>query len=150
VDVQQFVEEARAVDPTTVVIRFKVPAPRFFSFLTYKFDIGVYIVPKHVFQGKDWATFSHFDPGKGWPLTTSPWRVAFASPEQKVLDRRDDWWATKAGLASLPRVERVVWLPWVSEQSTAQALIADEIDSAMSLQSTTLPTIFQHNPRIIT
>jgi peptide/nickel transport system substrate-binding protein len=36
VDVQQFVQEARVTDANTVVVRFKVPAPRFFSFVTYK------------------------------------------------------------------------------------------------------------------
>ena len=150
VDVQQFVEEARATDPTTVVIRFKVPAPRFFSFLTYKYDIGVYIVPKHIFQRQDWTTFKHFDLAKGWPVTMSPWRVAFASPEQKVIDRRDDWWAARAGLAPMPRVERIVWLPWIGEQQSAQALIANQLDSTMSMQPATMPTLFRHNPRIIT
>src|SRR5262245_56073338 len=50
VDVQQFMQEARVTDPNTVVVTFKVPAPRFFYFMTYKYDIGVYIVPKHIFQ----------------------------------------------------------------------------------------------------
>jgi len=31
VDVQQFMQDARATDPNTVVVRFKVPSPRFFS-----------------------------------------------------------------------------------------------------------------------
>jgi peptide/nickel transport system substrate-binding protein len=150
VDVQQFMEEARATDPNTVVIKFKVPAPRFFFFLTYKYDIGVYIVPKHVFQGQDWATFKHFGVPEGWPVTTSPWRVAFASPQQKVLDRRQEWWAARAGLAPLPRVERIVWLPWVGEQQSAQALIANQLDSTMSLQPATVPTILRQNPKIIT
>ena len=111
VDVQQFMQEARATDANTVVIKFKVPAPRFFFFLTYKYDIGVYIVPKHIFQGQDWTTFKHFDVAKGWPVTTGPWKVAFSSPQQKVIDRRDEWWAAKAGLAPMPKVERNIWLP---------------------------------------
>ena len=93
VDVQQFMQDARATDPNTVSVRFKVPAPRFFYFMTYKYDIGVYIVPKHVFQGQDWTTFRHFDLAKGWPVTTGPWKVVFASPQQKIIDRRDEWWA---------------------------------------------------------
>ena len=60
-------------------LHFKVPAPRFFEFIAYKFDIGVYIVPKHIFEGQDWATFTHFDLAKGWPVTTAPWRVVFSS-----------------------------------------------------------------------
>ena len=64
-----------ATDANTVVIKFKVPAPRFFFFMTYKYDIGVYIVPKHIFEGQDWTTFKHFDVAKGWPVTTGPWKV---------------------------------------------------------------------------
>ena len=72
VDVQQFMQEAKATDRNTVVIKFKVPAPRFFWFLTYKYDIGVYIVPKHIFQGQDWTMFKHFDVAKDWPVPPAP------------------------------------------------------------------------------
>jgi ABC-type transport system substrate-binding protein len=56
IDVQQAVNKAAATDPNTVVIEFEVCSPRFFFFMTYKYDIGVYIVPKHVFDGQDWTT----------------------------------------------------------------------------------------------
>ncbi|HEX5498225.1 MAG TPA: ABC transporter substrate-binding protein, partial [Thermomicrobiales bacterium] len=88
-DVQQFLDKAEATDENTTVFHFKVPAPRFFDFVAYKFDIGVYIAPKHVFEGQDWATFTHWDLAKGWPVTTGPWRVVYSAPEQKVLDRAD-------------------------------------------------------------
>jgi peptide/nickel transport system substrate-binding protein len=150
VDVQQFMQEARVTDPNTVLITFKVPAPRFFYFMTYKYDIGVYIVPKHIFQGQDWTTFKHFDTAKDWPVTTGPWKVVFASPEQKVIDRRDEWWAAKAGLAPMPKVERNIWLPSAGEQQLAQALITNQVDYSMSMLPTTLPTVFRQNPKIIT
>src|SRR5207248_2734543 len=44
IDVQQAVEKAIATDANTVVVDFKIPSPRFFFFMTYKYDIGVYIV----------------------------------------------------------------------------------------------------------
>jgi peptide/nickel transport system substrate-binding protein len=150
VDVRQFMQEAKATDRNTVVLKFNVPAPRFFSFLTYKYDIGVYIVPKHIFQGQDWTMFKHFDMAKDWPVTTGPWRVAFASPEQKVLDRRAEWWAVKAGLAPLPKVERNVWLPSAGEQQLAQALITNQVDYGQPMQPATFPTMFKGNPKIIT
>ena len=102
VDVQQVMKEAKATDANTVVVDFVVPAPRFFFFMTYKYDIGVYIVPKHIFAGQDWTTFKHFDIAKGWPVSTGPWKVTEASLQQKVFDRRPEWWAAKAGLAPLP------------------------------------------------
>jgi peptide/nickel transport system substrate-binding protein len=150
VDVQQFMQEAKATDRNTVVLKFKVPAPRFFNFLTYKYDIGVYIVPKHIYQGQDWTMFKHFDVAKDWPVTTGPWRVAFSSPEQKVLDRRADWWAAKAGLAPLPKVERNVWLPSAGEQQLAQALITNQVDYGQPMQPATFPTMFKGNSKIIT
>jgi peptide/nickel transport system substrate-binding protein len=150
VDVQQFMQEARATDANTVVLTFKLPAPRFFYFMTYKYDIGVYIVPKHIFQNQDWTTFKHFDLDKDWPVTTSPWKVVFASPEQKIIDRREAWWAARAGLASMPKVERNIWLPSAGEQQLAQALITNQVDYSTSLLPTTLPTVFRQNPKIIT
>ncbi len=150
VDVQQFVQEARATDKNTVVVKFKVPAPRFFWFVTYKYDIGVYIVPKHIFQGQDWSMFKHFDLAKGWPVSTGPWKVVFSSPEQKVLDRRDEWWAAKAGLAPMPKMLRNIWLPAAPEQQTAQMLITNQLDYGTSMQPSTFPTLFRENPKIIT
>jgi peptide/nickel transport system substrate-binding protein len=150
VDVQQVVKQARATDANTVVVDFVVPAPRFFFFLTYKYDIGVYIVPKHIFQGQDWTSFKHFDIAKGWPVSTGPWKVTDASLQQKVFDRRPEWWAAKAGLAPLPAIERTIWLPSVGEQALAQALITNQVDAGFGMQPATLQTIMRQNPKIIT
>jgi peptide/nickel transport system substrate-binding protein len=150
VDVQQAVEKAVAADPNTVVIDFKIPAPRFFFFMTYKYDIGVYIVPKHIFDGQDWTTFKHFDLAKQWPITTGPWQVADASPQQKVLDRRANWWAAGRNLAPLPSVERNIWLPFAGEQQAAQALITNQLDAGTGMQPATFPTVFRQNPKIVT
>src|SRR5438067_4124573 len=120
VDVQQAVEKASATDANTVVVDFKIPSPRFFFFMTYKYDIGVYIVPKHIFEGQDWTSFKHFDTAKKCPLTTGPWQVAYAPPQQKVLDRRASWWAVESKLASLLAVERNIWLSSTVEPQNAQ------------------------------
>ena len=150
IDVQQAVNKAAATDPNTVVIDFKIPSPRFFFFMTYKYDIGVYIVPKHVFDGQDWTTFKNFDLEKKWPVSTGPWHVVDASPQQKVFDRRPSWWAVERKLAPLPVVERSIWLPNAGEQQTAQALITNQLDAGTGLQPATFPTVFGQNPKIIT
>src|SRR5262249_57474943 len=137
VDVQQAMEKATAADPNTAVIEFKIPAPRFFFFMTYKYDIGVYIVPKHIFEGQDWTNFKHFDLTKKWPVTTGPWQVADASPQQKVFDRRPSWWAADKKLAPLPAVERNIWLPSAGEQQNAQAMITNQIDAGTAMQPAT-------------
>jgi len=85
---QYEMESATVIDPNTTLIKFKVPAPRFFfHMLSYKYDIGLHIVPKHIFEGQDWTTFAAFDLSKDWPVTTGPWKVVNVSPAQKVLDQ---------------------------------------------------------------
>ena len=150
VDVQQFVDSATATDANTVQVKFKVPNPRWFYFMTYKYDIGIYPVPKHVFEGQDWTTFKALDIANDLPVTTGPWKVVAVSPEQKIHDRRDAWWATAAGLAQLPKVERIITLPPVNEQVNAQALINNDVDYYGSLQPATWPTVFRSNPKILT
>ncbi len=150
VDVSQALDQAVVTDTNTVVLNFKVPSPRFFFFATYKYDIGIYIVPKHIFEGQDWSSFKHFDLEKGWPVTTGPWKVVAASLQQKVMDRRPDWWAAQAGLAPMPKIERTIWLPVAGEQQTAQAVITSQIDTAYDMQPATFPTMLRQNQKIIT
>jgi peptide/nickel transport system substrate-binding protein len=150
VDVNQALEKATVTDPNTVILTFKIPSPRFFFFVAYKYDIGVYIVPKHIFEGKDWTSFKHFDISKDWPVTTGPWKVAASSQQQKVFDRRDNWWAAKQKLAPMPQILRNIWLPFVGEQESAQALITNQVDFGGSLQPATFPTVIRQNPKITT
>jgi peptide/nickel transport system substrate-binding protein len=150
VDVNQALDEATATDVNTVVLKFKIPSPRFFFFATYKYDIGVYMVPKHIFEGQDWTTFKHFDIAKGWPVTTGPWKVVDSSQQQKVFDRRESWWAADQKLAPMPQILRNIWLPVVAEQQSAQALITDQVDFGGTLQPATFPTVIKQNPKITT
>ena len=83
-------------------------------------------------------------------MSTGPWKVADASLQQKVFDRRPEWWAAKAGLAPLPAIERTIWLPFAGEQATAQALITNQLDAGTGMQPATFPTVFRGNPKIIT
>ncbi|HLL50122.1 MAG TPA: ABC transporter substrate-binding protein, partial [Thermomicrobiales bacterium] len=149
-DVQQFLEAAEATDENTVVCNFKVPAPRFFDFVTYKFDIGVYIMPEHIFKDQDFATFNFFDIEKGWPVTTSPWRVVFSSEEQKVLDRADEWWGVEAGVADLPAIKRFVYLPDPGEQGLISGMIANQYDITQGIQPAGFGTVFSGNDKVTT
>jgi peptide/nickel transport system substrate-binding protein len=141
-------EEATVTDPNTVVLKFKIPSPRFFFFASYKYDIGIYMVPKHIFQGQDWTSFTHFDLAKGWPVTTGPWKVTRSSLQQKVFERRDRWWAAEQKLVPMPKVLRNIWLPMVGEQETAQAQITDKSDFGGPLQPATFPTVIRQNPKV--
>ena len=146
-NVANVMDKAETVDPLTTKVTLKVPAPRFFWLLTYHFDIGVYMLPKHIFEGKDVSTFSHFDLAKGLPVTTGPWRVVQSSPQQKILDRADDWWGVKAGVAPLPAVERFILLPDQGEQQLIQSVIKDEVDFTTGIQPSSFPTVLKGNPK---
>jgi peptide/nickel transport system substrate-binding protein len=148
IDVNQALDEATVTDPNTVVLKFKIPSPRFFFFASYKYDIGIYIVPKHIFQGQDWTSFKHFDIAKGWPVTTGPWKITASSLQQKVFDRRDTWWAADQKLAPMPQILRNIWLPSVGEQETAQAQITNGSDFGGPLQPATFPTVIRQNPKV--
>ena len=110
VDVHQALDEATATDPNTVVLKFKIPSPRFFFFATYKYDIGIYIVPKHIFEGQDWTRFKHFDLDKGWPVTTGPWKVRVLV-QQKVFDRRASLVGGRGRAGADAADLRNIWLP---------------------------------------
>ncbi len=148
VDVNQALMQANTIDPNTVVLEFKIPSPRFFFFAAYKYDIGIYIVPQHIFADQDWTAFKHFDLGKGWPVTTGPWRVVESSLQQKVFERRENWWAAEQQLAPMPPVRRHIWLPSVNEQNTAQAQITNRADFGGPLQPATFPTVIRQNPKV--
>ena len=75
-EVRQYTKEAVAVDDHTALITLNFSFPRYHDrFFVWKWDSGAFpIMPKHIFEGQDWATFTHYDIEKGWPVTTGPSR----------------------------------------------------------------------------
>ncbi len=153
-DMKKFVKDAQAVDDQTVKITFVQPAPRFvYDFLTFKFDLGIIFIPEHVFKDvKDPSTFLFYDPAKGWPLATGPYKIVDWTPQQQLYDLRKDWWAAKTGFAKLPEVQRIVTVPKPGSEDTgmAQAVINNEIDTSLDLRPQLMKTVLDKNPKIIT
>ncbi len=132
-EVSKWVQEATAVDDATVKIVFFDPRPRFmFSHLSSKFDTGIYLVPEHIYKDvEDVSAYQGYDPEAGLPLGTGPYKITAWTPQQKFIDRRDDWWAVKTGfVAELPAVERILSLPTADETTMAQMVINNELDSS--------------------
>ena len=149
-NVQQFVDTATAVDPNTVVIKFKIPAPRFWFWMEYKYDIGLYIVPEHIFQGQDWTTFKNFDIAKGWPVSTAPWKVVYGDSGEKIIDRTGKWWAVDQSLVShLPAEERLIVIPYLGETQDAQLELSHQLDSVRDLVNTA-KSLTQQDPALQT
>ncbi|MDP9469688.1 MAG: ABC transporter substrate-binding protein [Chloroflexota bacterium] len=124
-----WVKDVVAVDPLTVKLTLTEPNPQFmFSYFQWYQDQGFPIVPEHIFAGQDPLSFTNYDLAKGWPITTGPWKLVYSSPEQKIWDRRDDWWGAKTGFRKLPAMKRVLVLPHYEDPKLTQMLSAGEVD----------------------
>ena len=145
-------KEAVKVDDHNVLVKFLQPDPRYFwKFFTWRWDSTPFpIMPKHIFEGQDWSAFGHFDIAKGWPVTTGPLKLVFSSPDRKMWDRRDDWWAVKAGLDDGLKMERVINIPTGGTPTKlTELMVANEIDIT-HLGADTARISIEKNPKITT
>lgn len=146
---QTFVQEAEAVDDLTVNITFNSPAPRFHNeIIVAKGDSATFIVPKHIWEDKDWAEYTAYNDGEG-PVTTGPWRLVYADDTRRIIDRVEsceEWWACSTGFHELPEVERFVQLMIPDQQGQATAMIRNEIDQTHDLRVDLIEKILEENP----
>lgn len=151
-EIQEWLTSVDAIDDVTVKFVFVSPKPQFhFSHLSFKFDSGVYIVPEHIFNTvADPSSFSFYDPQKGWPVVTGGYQVTEWSPQKKVLDYRENWWAVQAGLAKKPHVTRILFIPFSDESRAVQMIINNQIDMSIDLRPTTIKQAVAQNEKIIT
>ena len=147
-----WVKEVSVEDDLTCRVVFNDPRPRFwFTHLCAKFGTGIWWVPEHIYSDvEDVTTFVFYDLEKGWPVHTGPYQVVDWRPEQQVIDRLDGWWGAKIGFSELPAVERMLKLPWTSEERAAQLAINGDIDSCLDLRATTITQVVNSAPHIIT
>ncbi|MBT6621980.1 MAG: ABC transporter substrate-binding protein [Gemmatimonadetes bacterium] len=148
-DMNTWVKEAVAVDSLTARISLTAPNPRFvFTYFTHNFDNGVPIVPKHIWDGQDSEVFKNLDLAKGWPVVSGPYRLALSSPQQRMWDLRDDWWASKIGFKAAPKVERLIFLPYVDEAKRVQLMLANQLDSCGDSRPPNIRSMVEGNPKI--
>ncbi len=148
-DVKVWVKEVQTPDDLTAKIILNTPNPQFmFQYFQWHQDAGFPIVPEHIFKGQDPLTFTNSDLSKGWPVVTGPWKLSLAVPEQKIWDRRDDWWGAKTGFHALPKMKRVIILPHFEDPKLTQLLIAGQVDSTHNLQPTDSEVAVAKNPKL--
>ncbi len=151
IDMTTWVKTAVSTDPLTTTITLNQPNPRFLTqFFTYHFDIGMIIVPKHIWEKEDPKTYTFLDIAKGLPVTTGPWKMVQTSGEQRMYDRRDDWWAKKTGFHELPSVERILIIPGADETKMVQLAIANQDDLSIDLRPNNIIAVQAQNPAIQT
>jgi peptide/nickel transport system substrate-binding protein len=135
-NVKSTVEKAEAVDDTTLKVTLNQTDWRFFfTSLTFRFDLGDYIVqPKHYWETIPEAELTEhrfYDVAKGLPITTGAWGVGESNEQYTNYDLRPSWWAVETGFVEKePDVWRIRHEVNVNDQLAAQALILKEIDQA--------------------
>ncbi|MEZ4731014.1 MAG: ABC transporter substrate-binding protein [Caldilineaceae bacterium] len=146
------VQSAEAVDERTVKITLTGANPRFiFDKLTFHADLGIPMAPAHVYEGvEDVSTFGNYDPEQGWPLCTGPYKLVYTDVQRKIWDLRQDWWGATTGFQQLPRIERLVFLPGMDENTMVQLISNDEIDMAFSFTATNMELAQSQNAAITT
>lgn len=146
-DLPTFLKEAVKVDDLTVKLVLSKPNPSFWA-TTLTTNHGPIVVPEHIWKDQDPLTFTNHDLEKGLPVGSGPFKLVFASPQQKIYDRRDDWWAVETGFKTLPNVERIIYIPQQDESQAAQMMINGELDMGPIMQVSTLKNVLAQNPEI--
>src|SRR5215211_2761244 len=152
-DFQQFVKDWSTPDDQTVIVNFKIPAPRFkYEVLTFKFDTGIPIVPEHVLsKEKDVNAFQGgLDMPHSGPYTLVQWDA-----NQKIYDLREDWWAVKAGRIAMPEVKRIVMVNIGGQVGqnmdvVVQREVNNEFDAILDVRASVAKQILDSNDKITT
>jgi len=147
---RQWVAEAEAIDDLTVKVTLTDSYPTFVpDHFGVRISYAVYMLPKHIWEGQDPATFKNFDLDKGWPIFTGPYTLTKATETEFVWERRDDWWGAETGFHDLPAPERLIWLALGSEDMRAQGMLADEIDLCSEMSMGTFETVQGEKPEVV-
>ncbi|MBP6178330.1 MAG: ABC transporter substrate-binding protein [Anaerolineales bacterium] len=149
----QFVDSVATPDDATVVVTFKIPAPRFaFEVLMLKFDTGIPIVPAHVLENE--ADVNAFAGGLDM-VHSGPYNLVQWDANQKIYDLREDWWAVKAGRIAMPQVKRIVMVNIGGQVGqnmdiVIQRLVNNEFDAILDVRSSVAKQILDSNDKITT
>lgn len=124
------VEDVTAIDDVTVDFKLKNSNPRFplETFGATNFS-SFLIMPKHIWEGKDPATFKFYP-----PIGTGPYVLETVDNTHATWKRNDDWWGAKPFhgniLRPLPEPMRLTWLVENGPGFSMTDLIANKIDAA--------------------
>ncbi len=149
----QFVKDMSAPDAQTVIVNFKIPAPRFkYEVLTFKFDTGIPIVPEHILSKQ--ADVTAFPGGLDMPHS-GPYTLVQWDANQKIYDLRPDWWAVKAGKIAMPEAKRIVMVNIGGQVGqnmdvVIQRLVNNEFDAILDVRASVAKKILDSNAKVTT
>lgn len=114
-------EGAEAVDPLTVVLKFKAPVPEFFFKSVLASRSGL-VIPKHIYAGSNIIT----NPINNTPIGTGPFKVKeWVRGSHVEFVRHDKYWNP-----GLPYLDRLVIRWWRDPASRSAAFEAGQLDIA--------------------
>jgi peptide/nickel transport system substrate-binding protein len=149
-DIKEWVKDVQVTDAQNFRINLNKPNVRFFYFyFVENSEIHLPILPRHIWQGQDPATFTNFDVSTGSPVGTGPYVLVDASGQAQIFDRNDKWWAAKTGFQALPKPLRVVYTPAGSADTAAARTINNEFDAAAIMQPGVFETAHARNPNVV-
>jgi peptide/nickel transport system substrate-binding protein len=146
----QELKSVQATNDETAVITLVKPDARF---MLDNFAVAIYgatyIMPEHIWRGKNPVTFTYYDLSKGWPIGTGPYKVVSTSSTRVVLDRDDHWWAARTHFHALPAPRRYIYLDSGAEDTTIAQLEANQLDATVNTSPTGYATAHARNPKVI-
>jgi len=152
VELQGFVSSVTKTDDQTVVFKLKTPNPRFqLDYFSVRIWGGVNIVPEHIWKGQDPVTFKNYDPAKGWPVFSGPYKLkGFNDAGTEFTYVRDDnWWGAKTGFKPMPAPKTLIWT-WGGPEEARAALMGDnKLDSLMDITIGTFEALIAKNNKVI-
>jgi peptide/nickel transport system substrate-binding protein len=150
-DMKEWVKDVTVTDAEHFTINLNKPNPRFFYFyFVENSEIQLAILPKHIWEKEDWTSFLNYDPDKGLPVGTGPYKLVSATPQGQFFDRDDNWWGSKTGFQQAPKPLRESFIPTGNQAATEARMINNEIDVDVTFQPGEFEAAIAQNPELKT
>jgi len=148
-EIIRWVKNIRKVDDLTVKFDLTGPNPRFvLDHFSVKIFGRINILPEHIWRDKAPLTFKNYDPVKGWPVFTGPYKLDRISNIRFTYTRDDNWWGAKMGFKPLPEPKKLVWVALGGKETRIAAMAIDELDSLMDISVAEFLSLKEINPRV--
>lgn len=148
-DMSEWVKDVAVKDDFNFTINLNKANPRFFYFyFVENSEIHITILPKHIWEDKDWTTFENYDLAQGWPVGTGPFKLVEATPQGQFFDRDDNWWGVKTGFSEASKVTRQAFLPLGTGDALFARMINNEVDVDITMQPGVFVASRARNPDI--
>lgn len=149
-ELNTWIKEMKKVDDLTVEFTLNNPNPRFvLDYFASKIVWNVFPVPKHIWEGQDPLKFTNYDPAKGWPVFSGPYKLISATPGEFVYVRDDNWWAAKTGFKPLPAPKKLVWIASANDEIKVALMADNGLDVMHDITLGAYKTLLARNPNVV-